>query len=151
MCEWIEIKSEDDLPKNYQRVIVDSGCAFYDVNRKIWYSLMERDVWNGDPREIHWTVTHWMPFPELPKKAPEEPEKAHDGRCVFDIAWRGRCKKDSLVGEEYCAEHLGVRCTCGEKAIGSCNHTGQFVCGYPTCQKNLICHNHQHLYTRSVT
>lgn len=63
-------------------------------------------------------------------------------KCKYDLAWIGKCPKDSVENEEYCAEHLSVLCTCGEKAVGQCYETGFLVCGRPTCDKSFLCHNH---------
>ena len=64
MNEWISVK--DRLPEHYRAVIVHGGVAFYDIGRKKWYTLMEMDGY-GEPREIMWTVTHWMPLPKPPE------------------------------------------------------------------------------------
>lgn len=56
---WISV--EDELPKNFETVIVSGGVARYNSETKNWWSLM--DVGGT----IIWKVTHWMPLPKLEK------------------------------------------------------------------------------------
>lgn len=56
--------------------------------------------------------------------------------CKFDKAWIGYCKKETVEGENYCAEHINTKCAiCGEQATHECAETFQFVCGTPLCDK----------------
>lgn len=51
--------------------------------------------------------------------------------CKFSEAWIGKCKNE---GEPYCEKHANEKCiSCGKQATGSCDSTGQFVCGAPLC------------------
>ncbi len=51
--------------------------------------------------------------------------------CQFSEAWIGKCQQD---GEQYCDVHKNLVCdSCGAKATGSCDATGQFCCGAPLC------------------
>lgn len=53
--------------------------------------------------------------------------------CDFNIAWVGKCKKDS-GNESFCDEHKKMKCyVCNEQATNDCSETGQFVCGFPLC------------------
>jgi hypothetical protein len=55
-------------------------------------------------------------------------------RCNFDNAWAGLCNAPVVEGSDKCAEHKDLKCdSCGKSAVRSCDHTGQFVCGYPLC------------------
>lgn len=57
-------------------------------------------------------------------------------RCVFDEAWRGRCKAMSLVSADRCEAHARLVCvSCAAPASQSCDYTGQFVCGAPLCHR----------------
>jgi hypothetical protein len=54
--------------------------------------------------------------------------------CIYDKAWIGKCGKPTIYGSSFCKEHAGMACcVCGEQATHECDHTGQFVCGYPLC------------------
>lgn len=65
--------------------------------------------------------------------------------CKFDEAWIGKCKKDTIKGEEYCEEHLGKKCSiCGKQATHNCAETMQLVCGTLLCD-SLEC-KLQHFY-----
>jgi hypothetical protein len=56
--------------------------------------------------------------------------------CKFNKAWIGICNKENIIGEEYCEEHLQIKCSvCGEQATHDCHETNQFVCGTPLCDK----------------
>lgn len=59
--EWISVK--DRLPADWTTVIVEGGIAQH--RKGEWYSLTGR-AFPGDL--ITWTVTHWMPLPNPPKK-----------------------------------------------------------------------------------
>ena len=56
-------------------------------------------------------------------------------QCKYDVPWAGRCQKEA-VGSDYCDEH-NVKCSaCKQRqATHGCSHAGQFVCGYPLCDK----------------
>jgi hypothetical protein len=52
--------------------------------------------------------------------------------CKFERGWADRCKKPAEEGEDFCIEHLKVKCcVCGKQAIRECSYLGQFVCGAP--------------------
>ena len=54
-------------------------------------------------------------------------------QCTFQIAWKGRCKNDSILNENMCEVHFDLKCKiCANKAIKSCEYTGSspFVCDY---------------------
>jgi hypothetical protein len=54
--------------------------------------------------------------------------------CKFERGWADRCKKPAEEGEDFCIEHLKVKCcVCGKQAIRECSYLGQFVCGAPLC------------------
>lgn len=62
------------------------------------------------------------------------------GECKFDKAWIGRCKQETVDGEEYCHVHLldkvakeNMCAVCGKQATHDCGETFQFVCGTPLC------------------
>lgn len=63
-------------------------------------------------------------------------------KCKFEKCWVGQCKKATIVGEEYCPEHLGMKCfQCKGQATHDCEATmGAFVCGTPMCAN----HSHHH-------
>lgn len=55
--------------------------------------------------------------------------------CKFDKAWIGACGLE-VVQDGYCEKHSEEKCcVCKEQATHDCEHTGQFVCGYPLCAK----------------
>lgn len=55
-------------------------------------------------------------------------------KCNFDKAWVGRCKVEIEDSECGCKDHKDIKCcVCGEQATGECDHTAQFVCGFPLC------------------
>lgn len=55
-------------------------------------------------------------------------------KCAYDVAWIGRCGREAAEGETCCEKHRGVKCaSCGAPATRECDHTGQFVCGFPLC------------------
>lgn len=56
-------------------------------------------------------------------------------RCEYIVSYVGRCKEMSdAVG--FCDKHRDLRCVeCKGKATCDCDHTGQFVCGAPLCDK----------------
>lgn len=74
-------------------------------------------------------------------------EEAHDarfhtvkqedltGKCLYDVAWVGKCKKETVDGSNYCAEHDNKKCRlCGKQAHLSCASTMMgFVCGLTLC------------------
>jgi hypothetical protein len=60
-------------------------------------------------------------------------------QCDFIKAWIGRCSKLSVKGEDYCSEHLPLRCvSCGAKADHNCDVAGSLVCGANLCPN--CCH-----------
>ena len=54
--------------------------------------------------------------------------------CPYFPAYSGRC--NGMKGASgYCIKHTEKKCcVCGDQAVRECNHTGQFVCGYPLCR-----------------
>ncbi len=65
--------------------------------------------------------------------------------CRFDNGWAGVCGGRFVNDDGLCSEHAAKECkVCGEQALMMCNHTGQFVCGYPLCpdHKNGCCKDH---------
>ena len=65
--------------------------------------------------------------------------------CKFNRSWIGICKNDNAEGEEYCNEHLNIKCSvCGEQATHDCPIASQLVCGTPLCD-SLEC-KLQHYY-----
>jgi hypothetical protein len=58
-------------------------------------------------------------------------------KCPFVEAWIGKCNKDTVPGELFCAKHLGEKCwKCKGQAVENCGHTSQFVCGMPYCKEH---------------
>lgn len=57
-------------------------------------------------------------------------------QCKFDVSWVGRCRSEAVDGSDYCEKHHGQKCTSCKtaQATHDCDHTGQFVCGYPLCE-----------------
>lgn len=54
--------------------------------------------------------------------------------CKFNQAWIGVCKKENVIGEDYCEKHLYTKCAiCGNQATHDCAETMQFVCGTNLC------------------
>ena len=79
--------------------------------------------------------------------------------CKYLVAWVGRCRAETVEGEEYCTEHLlhednkdidrwnnlSKCCVCGGQAIEECGQTmGGFVCGSPLCDKPECIEKHGH-------
>lgn len=56
-------------------------------------------------------------------------------KCIFELAWIGKCGKETHLNTSYCEEHLKEKCrSCGEKATKQCDSTqGPLVCGYSLC------------------
>jgi hypothetical protein len=69
-------------------------------------------------------------------------------RCMFDVSWLGFCgdityewykeRYGEHVGEGHplCEHHKTITCSnsgCDNQAVGECDATSQFVCGYPYC------------------
>lgn len=50
-----------------------------------------------------------------------------------------KCNKQYVGPSGYCEEHDKKCCNCGEQADHGCDHCGQFVCGYPACEKCGMC------------
>lgn len=67
-------------------------------------------------------ATEWFP-----------PAQVVLGQCAFDISWIGQCSTMvTTIGSKYCEKHLNMKCVVtGKQATHDCEHTGQFVCGYP--------------------
>ena len=63
-----------------------------------------------------------------------------DSGCKFIKSWIGPCKKETVNGTDYCEEHEGLQCFCGNQATYDCMETvGAFVCGMnlcPECEKD---------------
>lgn len=54
-------------------------------------------------------------------------------QCRWDMAWAGRCKKETTNGD-FCEKHQDNCCVCKEKkATRDCDYASQFVCGVPLC------------------
>lgn len=54
--------------------------------------------------------------------------------CQFDQAWVGKCKKPVVKGEDYCRDHINVKCGCGKQATHNCEQTmGPMICGRNLC------------------
>lgn len=54
-------------------------------------------------------------------------------KCIFDLAWTGPCKQETVNGE-YCKNHSVTKCcVCGEQATHECGETFMLVCGAPLC------------------
>lgn len=66
-CPWISVK--DDLPYNHEELLLDNGLAtkkvFVLINATIphYIPMTKFSKWDW----LLADVTHWMPFPELPK------------------------------------------------------------------------------------
>lgn len=55
-------------------------------------------------------------------------------KCTYDKAWIGKCNVEIPDDKCACPEHEVIKCcVCGEQATGECDHTAQFVCGFPLC------------------
>ena len=61
--EWISI--QDDLPKDYKRVLIYSWLV---LSCTAWRE--EDTFFHGDNQNRFVGVTHWMPLPEPPKDKP---------------------------------------------------------------------------------
>jgi hypothetical protein len=56
--------------------------------------------------------------------------------CGFNMGYAGRCASKEVLENGQCKAHQNMCCICKEQlAIESCAHSGQFVCGAPTCDK----------------
>lgn len=44
-----------------------------------------------------------------------------------------KCGQPSNEGSEYCLNHDGMKCVCGNQTTEGCSYCGQFVCGRPIC------------------
>lgn len=52
-------------------------------------------------------------------------------RCKFSLAFIGSCNEPLP-----CSKHSATACcVCRQPATHECAHTGQFVCGFPLCDK----------------
>jgi hypothetical protein len=55
-------------------------------------------------------------------------------KCGFDRAWIGPCNKPTVANENFCSEHFGKKCSCGNQAVEECSATiGPMVCGAYRC------------------
>lgn len=53
-------------------------------------------------------------------------------KCKFDMAWIGKCFKDT--NSKFCSKHEGIKCCiCGKQATHECPETMSLVCGFPLC------------------
>lgn len=61
-------------------------------------------------------------------------------KCIFDLAWIGKCKQPTVPGENFCEKHLPERCcVCKGQATRECDATFSLVCGAPLCD---TCRHH---------
>jgi hypothetical protein len=84
-------------------------------------------------------------------------------KCIFDVAWCGRCTAEATEGQ-FCDKHKVLICVvCGKQATKECDYAGQFVCGAPLCDEctyfndpgkasgNWGFMNHQHVSKKPST
>ena len=60
--------------------------------------------------------------------------------CPWRLTYSDKLCGSSYVGANgYCKEHDTSCLNCGEHSDHGCDHCGQFVCGYPACNKCGMC------------
>lgn len=65
--------------------------------------------------------------------------------CKFDMAWVGKCNKETVGKSEYCKEHKGTKCCiCGRQATHSCTWASSLSCGAPLCDSQKCIDKHGH-------
>ena len=105
------------------------------VLQRVRYELVDEYISQGDLAEAR-QDPEYKEFIRLAQKFGVAEKK-----CVRDVSWAGRCRKDAILGEDFCEQHLKDKCfKCGAQAVKDCGHAGQFVCGMPECAK----HTHTH-------
>lgn len=71
-------------------------------------------------------------FKQIELKSENEQLPIHSVVCNYDLAWVGKCGKETTDG--YCEEHKVIKCCkCGKQAVKQCEHASQLVCGAPLC------------------
>lgn len=61
--------------------------------------------------------------------------------CKFTIPWAGQCKKECPDGQDYCKEHVKMKCfKCDKQAVTECDASVYgLMCGWPICGEHTHC------------
>jgi hypothetical protein len=70
--------------------------------------------------------------------------RREQGQCQFDdLAYSSFCPNPAIRGSEFCQEHTGFLCFCGQQATHQCTaDTFDMVCGNPICNEHSFCSPH---------
>lgn len=61
-------------------------------------------------------------------------------KCIFNIAWVGRCDKPTTEHTLFCEQHADKKCVvCGNQASKDCGIATSLVCGMPLCD-SYVCY-----------